>query len=67
MSYKPLQTPLIVAAMQSGQGWATVTGIEVLLEQGFDQFKLWTGEEAPKAVMREAVAARDRLLDHRED
>jgi shikimate-5-dehydrogenase len=63
MSYKPRQTPLLAAAMRSGRAWATVTGIEVLLEQGFDQFKLWTGEEAPKAAMREAVAARDRQLD----
>jgi len=59
MSYKPRQTPLLVAAIRLGRDWATVTGIEVLLEQGFDQFKLWTGKEAPKAVMREAVAARD--------
>jgi shikimate-5-dehydrogenase len=62
MSYKPRQTPLLAAALQSGRGWATVTGIEVLLEQAFDQFKLWTGEEAPKAVMQEALTARDRQL-----
>jgi shikimate-5-dehydrogenase len=62
MAYKPRRTPLLAAAMRSGQSWETVTGIEVLLEQAFDQFKLWTGEEAPKAVMREAVAARDRQM-----
>jgi shikimate-5-dehydrogenase len=62
MSYKPRHTPLLAAAMRSGRGWATVTGIEVLLEQAFDQFKLWTGKEAPKAEMREALAARDRQL-----
>lgn len=66
MSYKPRQTPLLAAAMRSGRDWATATGIEVLLEQGFDQFKLWTGEEAPKAVMLEAVAARDRQLGHQD-
>lgn len=62
MSYKPRHTPLLGAALRSGQCWATVTGIEVLLEQAFDQFELWTGEKAPKAVMREALAARDRQL-----
>jgi len=62
MSYKPRQTPLLAAAKQSGHNWTTVTGIEVLLEQAFDQFKLWTGKEAPKAVMREALATRDRQL-----
>jgi shikimate 5-dehydrogenase len=36
MSYKPRQTPLLVTAMRSGRDWAIVTGIEVLLEQGFD-------------------------------
>ncbi len=62
MSYKPRHTPLLAAAMRSGHDWATVTGTDVLLEQAFDQFKLWTGKEAPKAVMREALAARDRQV-----
>lgn len=60
MAYKPRMTPLLEKAMQKGEGWATVTGTEVLLEQGFDQFRLWTGREAPKDVMREALAERDR-------
>jgi shikimate-5-dehydrogenase len=62
MSYKPRHTPLLATAIRSGHDWATVTGIEVLLEQAFDQFKQWTRKDAPKAVMWEALAARDRQL-----
>jgi shikimate-5-dehydrogenase len=61
MAYKPRRTPLLEVAMQR-LGWITVTGVEVLLEQAFDQFKLWTGEDAPKDVMKAAVAARDREI-----
>jgi shikimate 5-dehydrogenase len=58
MSYKPRLTPLLECTMkyrESENGWSTVTGIEVLLEQAFDQFRLWTGREAPKEEMKRAV------------
>lgn len=55
MAYKPRQTPLLNVA-QRHEGWRTVTGLEVLLAQGFDQFRLWTGLEPPKEKMTEAVA-----------
>ncbi|OJJ00772.1 hypothetical protein ASPVEDRAFT_128860 [Aspergillus versicolor CBS 583.65] len=58
MSYKPRQTPLLTVA-QRHSGWATVTGVEVLLAQAFDQFKLWTGLEPPREEMIEAVLARE--------
>lgn len=58
MSYKPRQTPLLMAA-QRHQGWNTVTGVEVLLAQAFDQFVLWTGLEPPKDVMGRAIVAHD--------
>lgn len=41
MAYKPSQKPLFTVAQQT-QGWDTVTGVEVLLAQDFDQFLLWT-------------------------
>jgi len=44
---------------QRHEGWATVTGVEVLLAQAFDQFKLWTGLEPPREEMIEAVLARE--------
>ncbi|KAJ5607513.1 hypothetical protein N7537_004132 [Penicillium hordei] len=58
MSYKPRQTPLLTAAQQN-QGWDTVTGVEVLLAQAFDQFLLWTGLEPPREIMAEAIVALD--------
>ncbi|KAJ5492398.1 Quinate/shikimate 5-dehydrogenase/glutamyl-tRNA reductase [Penicillium expansum] len=39
VSYKPRQTPLLTEAQQN-QGWDTITGVEVLLAQAFDQFLL---------------------------
>jgi pentafunctional AROM polypeptide len=57
MSYKPLQTPLLSAAQRQST-WETVTGVQVLLAQAFDQYRLWTGKEPPKKVIREAVMAR---------
>ncbi|KAJ5747343.1 uncharacterized protein N7511_009039 [Penicillium nucicola] len=59
MAYKPRQTPLLTVA-QRHHGWDTVSGVEVLLAQAFDQFVLWTGLQPPKDVMTEAVLALDR-------
>jgi shikimate-5-dehydrogenase len=59
MSYKPRQTPLLTAA-QRHHGWDTVTGVEVLLAQAFDQFLLWTGLEPPRDIMEEAIVALDK-------
>lgn len=58
VSYKPRQTPLLTAAQQN-QGWDTITGVEVLLAQAFDQFLLWTGLEPPREIMAEAVVVFD--------
>ncbi|KAJ5363451.1 uncharacterized protein N7496_009164 [Penicillium cataractarum] len=59
MSYKPRQTPLLSVA-QRNEGWFTVTGVEVLLAQAYDQFYLWTGLEPPREKMVEAVAEHER-------
>ncbi|CAI7602924.1 unnamed protein product [Penicillium pancosmium] len=59
MAYKPRQTPLLTVA-QKHPGWQTVTGLEVLLAQGYDQFGLWTGLEPPREKMVEAVAEHER-------
>jgi shikimate-5-dehydrogenase len=61
MSYKPRLTPLIMAARQQ-EGWETITGIQVLLAQAFDQYRLWTGREAPREVMIKAVEAHEAKL-----
>jgi shikimate-5-dehydrogenase len=59
MSYKPRQTPLLNVALRH-EDWESVTGVEVLLAQAYDQFKLWTGLEPPKDKMVEAVAEHER-------
>jgi shikimate 5-dehydrogenase len=51
-------TPLLAVA-QKHKGWVTVPGVEVLLYQAFDQFKIWTGLDAPQQVMAEAIDASD--------
>jgi shikimate dehydrogenase len=46
-------TATAVAARRGGA--AVVSGLEVLLAQGVAAFELWTGVEAPVAVMRDAL------------
>ncbi|GKZ19383.1 hypothetical protein AbraIFM66951_010993 [Aspergillus brasiliensis] len=53
MAYKPKVTPLMRVAER--RGWVVRDGLEVLLRQGFEQYRLWTGLEAPEKVMREAI------------
>ncbi|KAI0777441.1 aromatic amino acid family biosynthesis-like protein [Trametes elegans] len=55
MAYKPAETPLLALATNVGKGWRTVMGVEVLLEQGYHQFHLWTGRHCPKKVVSERV------------
>jgi len=55
MAYKPAETPLLSLAKTVGRGWQSVRGVEVLLEQGYVQFELWTGRRAPKRVIAETV------------
>ncbi|KAE8414810.1 hypothetical protein BDV36DRAFT_311620 [Aspergillus pseudocaelatus] len=54
MAYKPRVTNLLAVAREN-PGWTTANGVEVLLRQGFEQFRLWTGLDAPEAVMRKAI------------
>ena len=53
MVYNPHETLLLKRASQ--QGLTVIPGIEMLLEQAAHQFEIWTGETAPRAVMREAL------------
>ena len=55
MAYKPAETPLLALAKSVRKGWQSVRGVEVLLEQGYCQFELWTGRKAPKKAISEAV------------
>ena len=51
--YNPLETPLLREAARAGAG--TLGGIHMLVYQGADSFKMWTGQDAPVAVMLEAA------------
>ncbi|KAJ6447913.1 EPSP synthase-domain-containing protein, partial [Mycena vitilis] len=57
MAYKPAETPLLALAKEAGDNWAPVRGLDVLLEQGYVQFELWTGRVCPKKVVAERVRA----------
>lgn len=52
--YHPWPTPLAAAG---GPDRITVTGLDMLLHQAFRQVELMTGRPAPRAVMRDALAA----------
>lgn len=52
--YRPRLTPLLAAAAAAGA--RTVDGLQMLLHQGELAFTLWTGRDAPTAVMRRALA-----------
>ena len=55
MVYNPHETLLLKRAKQ--QGCVVIPGIEMLLEQAAHQFEIWTGETAPRSVMRAALDA----------
>jgi shikimate dehydrogenase len=53
MVYEPAQTQLAKDAKKAGA--RTISGIDMLLQQGAIQFRLFTGHEAPVDVMRGAL------------
>ena len=54
--YNPYQTKLLELAKAGGL--KTIPGIEMFVNQALLQFQAWTGERAPKQVMKQVV------LDH---
>ena len=53
--YAPLATTLLKKA--AAAGCRTIDGLSMLLYQGAVQFKIWTGQQPPQDVMREALLA----------
>ena len=51
--YNPTETRFLIEAREAG--CETLGGVEMLLSQAVEQFKLWTGAEPNSDVMREAV------------
>jgi 3-dehydroquinate dehydratase/shikimate dehydrogenase len=53
MVYNPIDTPLLEMARK--RGLATITGAEMFVQQGAEQFQLWTGKPAPRDDMWRVV------------
>jgi 3-dehydroquinate dehydratase / shikimate dehydrogenase len=51
--YNPVETQFLREACEAG--CELIGGLEMLVMQGAEQFRLWTGSAAPEAVMREAA------------
>jgi shikimate dehydrogenase len=51
--YNPLETQLLRSA--SAHGCVTISGLEMFIQQGAEQFRLWTGIKPPMDVMRAVV------------
>lgn len=54
--YNPSETRLLREAKEAGV--PAIGGTEMVIAQGARQFEIWTGQEAPIAVMREAIEKR---------
>jgi len=56
LAYQRRVTKLLaLAEKKKDQGWVSVEGIEFFLEQGYEQFKIFTGRRVPKKVVRAKV------------
>jgi shikimate dehydrogenase len=51
--YRPVRTKLLQDAVSAGA--STVTGLDMLVNQGASSFVLWTGKQAPMREMRRAI------------
>lgn len=55
MVYRPMKTRLIADA--EAAGCTVILGLEMLVNQAVLQFEQWTGESAPREIMRQALVA----------
>ncbi len=53
MVYDPMETPLVRTARQKGA--QVITGAEMFVYQGAEQFQIWTGKPAPREEMMRVV------------
>jgi len=51
--YNPMETPLLALARK--KGIATISGVEMFVQQGARQFEIWTGKPAPEQEMLRVV------------
>ncbi len=51
--YNPIETPFIKEAKR--RGYKAISGLDMLVLQGIESFRLWTGKKPPKDLMKKVV------------